>query len=73
MGTYTYSSARQNLAMLLEEAKKSSSVFIKRKNGDLFKLIPVKPKKSPLDIPGIKSSITTAQIVSAVRESRERS
>ncbi len=72
MSTYTYSAARQNLASILEEAKTSSSVFIQRKNGDLFQLVPVSPKSSPLDIPGIDTNITASEIVSAIRESRER-
>ena len=73
MSTYTYSSARQKLASILDEAKSSKCVYIQRKNGDLFQLTPVQPKRSPLDVPGIKTNITTKQIVDAVRESRARS
>lgn len=72
MSVYTYSEARQNLAQLLEKAKKDSEVIIKRKNGDTFKIVPIKSKKSGLDVKGIKVNITAKEIVKIIREGRER-
>ena len=71
MKVVSYTQARQQFSSLLNTAKKEE-VIIKRRGGDSFKLAYVKQKTSPLDIPGIKTSATTKDIVSAIRESRER-
>ena len=71
MKVYTYSEARQRLADVLNIAR-SEEVMIKRRGGETFSIIFRKGKKSPFDVPGIKTKATTKDIISAVRESRER-
>lgn len=71
MKVYTYSEARQRLAEVLNIAR-SEEVLIKRRGGETFSIIFRKSKKSPFDVPGIKTKATTKDILVAVRESRER-
>lgn len=68
---YTYSEARQRLADVLNIAR-SEEVVIKRRGGETFSVIFRKCKKSPFDVPGIQTKATTKDILSAVRDSRER-
>ena len=71
MQVFTYSEARQNLAKLLTLAQ-TREVEIRRKDGSLFSLKAKQPaKRSPFDVPGVSTNATTADIVAAVRESRE--
>lgn len=72
MQVYTYSEARQKLAIVLEQAENTGKVLIRRKNGRTFALVPEKIASSPLDVPSIKANITTQEIVNIVREGRER-
>jgi hypothetical protein len=72
MQVYTYSEARQKLAMVLEQAEKTGKVTIRRKDGRTFSLVPEKTVFSPLDVPTIKANITTQEIVDIIREGRER-
>lgn len=72
MQIYTYSEARQKLAVVLEQAENSGKVLIRRKDGRTFALIPEKMAASPLDVPTIKARVTTAETVDIVREGRER-
>ncbi len=51
---------------------RSEEVVIKRRSGETFSIVFRKSKKSPFDVPGIKTKATTKDIVAAVRESRER-
>jgi prevent-host-death family protein len=71
MKVYTYSEARQRLAEVLNIAR-SEEVIIKRRGGETFSIVFRKSKKSPFDVPGIKTKATTKDIIAAVRESRER-
>jgi prevent-host-death family protein len=71
MKVYTYSEARQRLADVLNIAR-TEEVVIKRRSGETFSIIFRKSKKSPFDVPGIKTKATTNDILEAVRESRER-
>ena len=70
MNVYTYSEARQKLSSVLDSAKRSGKVLIKRKDGSTFSLSPERQTESPLDIKGIKTDITSNEIVSFIRESR---
>jgi PHD/YefM family antitoxin component YafN of YafNO toxin-antitoxin module len=72
MKIYKYSEARQNFSTVLNTALKEE-VFITRKDGSKFKLVSVnkKEKKSPLDIEGINTDISTKEIVEIIRECRE--
>ncbi len=71
MNVYTYSEARQKLAAVLDCAKRSGKVLIRRKDGSTFSLTPETQPRSPLDVKGIKTDISTQEIVSFVRESRK--
>jgi hypothetical protein len=71
MKEYTYSEARQQLALLLREARVEGGVRIRRRDGTAFVVSPVPvDARSPLDVPGVRTSATAADIVTAVRESR---
>ena len=72
MQVYTYSEARQKFALVLEQAKNTGKVLIRRKDGQMFALIPEKTVFSPLDVPSIDAKITSNEIVNIVREGRER-
>ena len=72
MKVYTYSEARQNLACVLEEARRKGTVHIRRRDGQEFVIAPAKAKGSPLDVRGVRLNLTAAEIVRAVREGRER-
>jgi len=72
MKVYTYTEARQKLSAVLDQAR-SESVIIKRKGGESFQVVYKKPdKKSPFDVPGIKTKATTSDILEAVKDSRSR-
>ena len=72
MQVYTYSEARQKLAMVLEKAETTGKVIIRRKDGRTFSLVPERSALSPLDVPTIKANITTEELVDIIREGRER-
>ena len=72
MQIYTYSEARQKLAVVLEQAESTGKVLIRRKDGRTFALTPEKIASSPLDVPSIRAKITTKEIVDIIREGRER-
>lgn len=72
MKTYTYSEARQRLATLLDQARRDGQVIIVRQDGSSFVLQPAAPTTSPLDVPAVRSSLRTGELVSLVREERER-
>lgn len=71
MKLYTYTEARQQLATVLEEAKREE-VVIRRRNGDQFTVVPRTAKTSPMDVAPIRTRASTEDILRAVRESRER-
>lgn len=74
MQVYTYSEARQKLALVLEQAESAGKVLIRRKDGRTFVLTPLKKSEnaSPLNVSTIKVDVTTEEIVDIVREGRER-
>lgn len=72
MKVYTYSQARQELAKLLDDARKEGQVQIKRRDGQTFVIKPIEKQKSPLDIKGVDTGLKLKDINKAVRESRER-
>jgi antitoxin (DNA-binding transcriptional repressor) of toxin-antitoxin stability system len=70
MQAFTYSEARQHLAKLLELAQ-NEEMEIRRRDGAVFSLTAKRPRaSSPFDVPGIRTSATTADILAAIRESR---
>lgn len=70
MDVYTYSEARQRLALVLEQAEATGKVLIRRKDGTTFALTPEQPSASPLDVPSVKAEVSTAELVSLIREER---
>ena len=71
MQKFTFSEACQNLSKLLVLAQ-TEEVEIRRKDGSIFSLISKeKPSKSPFDVSGINTKVTTQHIISAVEESRK--
>lgn len=69
MKAYTYSEARQKLSEVLDIAR-FEEVIIKRRGGEAFSVTIKHMPKSPFDVPGIKTSATTSDILDAVKESR---
>lgn len=69
---YTYSEAKQNLASLLDKAKKTGKVLIKRKDGTIFELKAISANNSPLDVKGNDLNLQKDEINSIIQEIRER-
>jgi len=73
---YTVSQIQKQLTELLQKALQEGRVQFKSKDGQIFEIRPLTlaktSKASPLDVKGIKLSITTNDILQAVRESRQR-
>jgi prevent-host-death family protein len=73
MKSYTYSEARENFATVLEEAARDGAVEVRRRDGTVFRILPLrKSKTSPLDVKGVKLQVSTADLVAIVREGRQR-
>jgi hypothetical protein len=75
MQLYSYTQARQKFADVLN-ASFSDDVIIRRRDGDEFKITPIKAQKSknndrsPLDVPGVKCDVTMDEILDAIHKSR---
>ena len=73
MKSYSYSEARGNFATVLDEAERDGAVEIRRRDGTVFRILPLrKGKESPLDVKGVKLKMSSADLVAMVREGRER-
>ena len=72
MKVYTFSEARQNFASVLDRAQKEGAVRITRRDGRAFTIEPVQEKPSPLAVKAVALKIKRSEIVSFVREGRER-
>ena len=59
-------------ASLVGEGAGECAVRVKRRDGQVFVIQPDQPKRSPLDVPGIDTEMTTEEIVGIVREMRQR-
>lgn len=70
MKEFTYSEARQQLATLLEKARREGAVRIRRRDGQVFVLRPEQRTGSPLDVPSLKLRISRDDLLAAVREGR---
>lgn len=70
MNTYTYTEARQKLASVLEQAAKYGEVQIKRRDGQVFVIKPLKRKGSPLSVDGIKLNLSRKEILQSIEEGR---
>jgi len=72
MKVYTFSEARQNFASLLDEAQKEGAVRVTRRDGRAFTIQPAAEAPSPLAVKTVPVKVKRSEIVSAVREGRER-
>lgn len=70
MKVYSYSEARQQLAELLNRARREGEVEIRRRDGQIFVVRPTASVGSPLDVPGVRTDLSREEIVGLVRESR---
>jgi len=70
MTVYSYSEARQQLAELLNRARREGQVEIRRRDGQSFVVRPTESGGSPLDVPGVETSLSREEVVALVRESR---
>jgi antitoxin (DNA-binding transcriptional repressor) of toxin-antitoxin stability system len=71
MKLYTYSTARQRLAEVLEEASREGEVQIRRQDGRVYAVTPVaKPAQSPLaNVTGrAVRGVTSKDLLRTVRE-----
>jgi hypothetical protein len=71
MTVYTLKEDDKKLATLLDEAITDGEVRIQGEEGRMFVLKPA-ARRSPLDVEGVNIGISREEIVSIVRESRER-
>ena len=73
MRTYSFTDARQNLAEVLELARKED-VLIKRRNGETFVLSYRRPTRSVFDLPpttlNLDGAVKSSDIVDAIQEVR---
>lgn len=73
MKSYSYSEARGNFATVLDEAERDGAVEIRRRDGRVFRILPLrKSKVSPLDVKGVKLGVSATDLVAMVRAGRER-
>ena len=72
MRIYTFSEARQKLASLLDRVRSEGEVRIRRKDGTVYAIRQVTTERSPLEVEGIRSTLTAEEIVEYVREGREK-
>ena len=58
MKSYSYSEARGNFATVLDEAERDGAVEIRRRDGTVFRIQPLRRSKaSPLDVKGLKLEV----------------
>lgn len=69
---YTYSEARQNLSSLLEKAIREGEVRVRRKDGQIFVIIPEEKTSSPLDVDGVDIDLSQEEIVQFIHEGRSK-
>jgi hypothetical protein len=70
MKVYSYSEARQQLAEVLNRARREGAVEIRRRDGQVFIVRPTASAGSALDVPGVSAALSRDEIVGLVRESR---
>ena len=74
MRTYNCLEAQQNLSSILNLAL-TQEIIVREKNGRRFKITPVKEvtDKSPFEVPGINTDISTSEMMNFLQESRNYS
>lgn len=71
MTIYTDADAKARLETVLDDARRSGEVRIRRNDGEEFIVRPA-PSQSTLDVGTIPVTLGTDEIIDAVRESRNR-
>lgn len=71
MTVYTVQEADENWSDIIRRAEVEGEVGIQSKEGRLFVLRP-ESRRSPLDVEGVDLDLSREEIVSIVRETRER-
>ena len=61
---------RQELAALLDRARRDGAVRIRRRDGQVFVVRPETATASPLNVPGLRLALTRDDIVSLIRKRR---
>jgi len=71
MRVYNYLEAQQDLSAVLNTAL-TQDVIVRKQNGQRFKVIPMNENinRSPFDVPGINTNITTEELVEMLKQSR---
>ncbi|MDR0811269.1 MAG: hypothetical protein LBN23_03200 [Paludibacter sp.] len=71
MRTYDYLEAQRDFTSLLDTAL-TQDVMVKQRDGQRFRIISIKENasKSPFEVAGINTDITTDEIVEIIRQSR---
>jgi len=70
MKVYSYAEAREQLAVLLEQALTEGQVKLRGRDGRVFVIRPA--HTSPFEVRSVKLPISKNDILEAVRESRAR-
>lgn len=73
MRTYTYSEARQRLAAVLDRARREGRVQIRRQDGTVYMVQPVSVQGSPLDVPGVETTLKPGELTRLLRQQRKAS
>jgi hypothetical protein len=72
MTTFTNEQVRRELEAVLGAAREQGEVRIKTPDGREYAVRPVSALASPFDVPGVDLHLSAEEIVSLVREGRER-
>ena len=71
MYAYSFSEVKQNIKSVFEQAIIDGAVQIKGEDGQVFMLMPIDEKKSPLDVAGVSLDLTADEIVDFIHEGRK--
>ena len=72
MTKFTYSDAQQRFSSVLDSAQKEGKALVRRRDGRLFSIRPENASASPFDVPGVKTSVVTGEILETLKEERAR-
>lgn len=72
MRVFTCSEARRRPSAVLEQAESRGKGLIRRNDGRTLALRPERDLASPLDLPAVKTDLSTQEIVDTIREGREK-
>ena len=72
MTTFTAQQVRQQLETVLRAARSQGETRIRTQHGQKYAVRPVAATASPFDIPGVDLRLSAEEILSLVRQGRER-